>query len=69
MPNTFSRWHSPEPPVEAQEDDGRLCGFADPVHFASPRQNGTVAFMDRSVLNDNSASLQEADVDDDAGEI
>ena len=42
----------------AQEDDGRLCGFADRIHFASPRQNGAAAFMDRSVLNDKSAPFQ-----------
>src|SRR5258708_1389290 len=46
------------PPVWPQEDDGRLCGFADRIHFASPRQNGAAAFMDRSVLNDKAAPLQ-----------
>jgi hypothetical protein len=46
------------PPVWPQEDDGRLCGFADGIHFASPRQNGAAAFMDRSVLNDKSAPFQ-----------
>src|SRR6266851_1367160 len=46
------------PPVWPQEDDGRLCGLADQIHFASPRQNGAAAFMDRSVLNDKSAPFQ-----------
>src|ERR1700732_4319218 len=42
----------------AAGDHGRLCGFADRIHFASPRQNGAAAFMDRSVLNDKSAPFQ-----------
>jgi hypothetical protein len=46
--------------VHAQQDDGSLCGFADRIHFASPRQNGAAAFMDRSVLDDKSASFQQA---------
>src|SRR5580692_8332115 len=46
------------PPVLPQEDDGRLGGFADRIHFASSRQNGAAAFMDRSVLNDKSAPFQ-----------
>jgi hypothetical protein len=44
----------------AGHDDGRLCGFADRIHFASPRQNGAAAFMDRSVLNDKSALQRKA---------
>jgi hypothetical protein len=43
MPNTFSRKHRPESD-QPQEDDGSLCGFADRIHFAAPRQNGLLAF-------------------------
>jgi hypothetical protein len=46
------------PTVWPQEDDGRLCGFADRLHFASPRQNGAAAFMDRSVRNKKSTPFQ-----------
>src|SRR5260370_26598336 len=46
------------PAVWPQEDDGRLCGFADRIHFASPRKKGAAAFMDRSVLNDKAAPIQ-----------
>src|SRR5271156_5124042 len=35
-----------------------LRGPADRAHFASPCQNGAVAFMDRSVRNDKSAPFQ-----------
>jgi hypothetical protein len=35
-----------------------LRGLPDKVHFASPRQNGAAAFMDRSVRNDKSAPFQ-----------
>ena len=57
----LARFHDgtpPNHPVQAQEDDGRLCGFADRIYFASPRQNGAAAFMDRSVFNDKSARLE-----------
>jgi hypothetical protein len=50
--------HAAGPPVEPQQEDGRLCGFADRIHFASPRQNGAAALMDRSVLNDKSARFR-----------
>jgi hypothetical protein len=35
-----------------------LRGLADRIHLASPRQNGTAAFMDRSGLDDKSAPFQ-----------
>jgi hypothetical protein len=41
-----------------QQDDGALRGFADRIHFASPRRNGAAAFMDGSRLNDKAPPFQ-----------
>jgi hypothetical protein len=37
---------------------GCYAAFADRIHLASPRRNGTAAFMDRSGLDDKSAPFQ-----------
>src|ERR1017187_10376013 len=44
--HVFAMARAAKPLVYPREDDGRLRGFADRVHFAPPRRNGTAAFID-----------------------
>jgi hypothetical protein len=47
-----------KPLVHRQEDDCRLRGFADRIHFSAPCRNGAAAVMDGSPLNDEAAPFQ-----------
>src|SRR3984893_8403660 len=57
MPDTFSRRRLATSSMY-QQDDGALRGFADRIHFASPRPNGAAAFMDGCRLNDKAPPFQ-----------
>jgi hypothetical protein len=66
MPDTFhnsacggsARVAAELPNLTFQQRDAVLRGFANRIHFTSPRRNGAAAFMDGSSLNEKAAPFQ-----------